>query len=381
MVASGTLRVGRCDMYKSFRVKNFRCFKDLQINDLGRVNLIAGKNNTGKTALLEAIYLQTKPLKPEVWSSIQQLRNIDFASESFSSYWDQYFYMFDANEPIELNALRTVTSQFSELLVSKLYNNRENADAFERYRRHLLQLQASAIEANMTIESTDAALDFQFRIHTAGSEQTRSAFMLSTTDQPIFAGQGVEQRSAFLPVQGRPNKQTEIEEFSRLDNSGKLSKLIEVIWIFEPNLSDLRLSSPYGEMLIWGKVNGANIPLKAMGEGVNRVAHFATTMISMPNSVVIIDEIENGIHYSVQCKVWKAIGALARELDIQVFATTHSLEMIRAAYEAFSEANLLEDFRYHRLARSRKTGDIKATTYNELDMEAVAAFDFEHEVR
>ena len=44
-------------MYKSFRVKNFRCFKDLQINDLGRVNLIAGKNNTGKTALLEAMYI------------------------------------------------------------------------------------------------------------------------------------------------------------------------------------------------------------------------------------------------------------------------------------------------------------------------------------
>ena len=44
-------------MYKSFRVKNFRCFKDLQINDLGRVNLIAGKNNTGKTALMEAMYI------------------------------------------------------------------------------------------------------------------------------------------------------------------------------------------------------------------------------------------------------------------------------------------------------------------------------------
>ena len=48
-------------MYKSFRVKNFRCFKDLQINDLGRVNLIAGKNNTGKTALLEAMYF-TRPI-------------------------------------------------------------------------------------------------------------------------------------------------------------------------------------------------------------------------------------------------------------------------------------------------------------------------------
>ena len=52
-------------MYKSFRVKNFRCFKDLQINDLGRVNLIAGKNNTGKTALMEAMYLHTRPLSPK----------------------------------------------------------------------------------------------------------------------------------------------------------------------------------------------------------------------------------------------------------------------------------------------------------------------------
>ena len=49
----------RCLMYKSFRVKNFRCFKDLQINDLGRVNLIAGKNNTGKTALMEAIHIHS----------------------------------------------------------------------------------------------------------------------------------------------------------------------------------------------------------------------------------------------------------------------------------------------------------------------------------
>ena len=83
----------------------------------------------------------------------------------------------------------------------------------------------------------------------------------------------------------------------------------------------------------------------------------------------------------MQKKVWQAIGKLARELDIQVFATTHSYEMIRAAYEAFSEDNKLEDFRYHRLSRSRKTGELRATTYNELDMEAVAAFDFDHEVR
>ena len=60
-------------MYKSFHVKNFRCFKDLQINDLGRVNLIAGKNNTGKTALMEAIsiFLATKHLKTLLRSGVR----------------------------------------------------------------------------------------------------------------------------------------------------------------------------------------------------------------------------------------------------------------------------------------------------------------------
>jgi len=58
-------------MYKTFRVKNFRCFKDLQINDLGRVNLIAGPNNTGKTALMEAMYLHTRPFSPGELSNLQ----------------------------------------------------------------------------------------------------------------------------------------------------------------------------------------------------------------------------------------------------------------------------------------------------------------------
>ena len=97
--------------------------------------------------------------------------------------------------------------------------------------------------------------------------------------------------------------------------------------------------------------------------------------------MVFIDEIENGIHHSVQCKVWKAIGKLARDLDIQVFATTHSLEMIRAAYEAFKEDGELDDLRLHRLDRDEDTGDIEAVTYNVPALDALATFDFDFEVR
>ena len=72
-------------MYKSFRVKNFRCFKDLQINDLGRVNLIAGKNNTGKTALLEAMYLQTQTVDSQavLLTSSKCARGLDFRARCY----------------------------------------------------------------------------------------------------------------------------------------------------------------------------------------------------------------------------------------------------------------------------------------------------------
>ena len=57
--------------------------------------------------------------------------------------------------------------------------------------------------------------------------------------------------------------------------------------------------------------------------------------------LIFIDEIENGIHYSVQKDVWNAIGKLARDLDIQVFATTHSLEMIARQTMRLAKMNKL----------------------------------------
>ena len=53
-------------MYKSFKIKNFRCFKELAITSFKRVNLIAGLNNVGKTALLEALFLHCGATNPEL---------------------------------------------------------------------------------------------------------------------------------------------------------------------------------------------------------------------------------------------------------------------------------------------------------------------------
>lgn len=86
-----------------------------------------------------------------------------------------------------------------------------------------------------------------------------------------------------------------------------------------------------------------------------------------PNGVVLIDEIENGLHYSVQSKVWRAIAQAARVSNVQVFATTHSWECLVKAHEAFAEDEIY-DLRWHRL--QNVSGEIQAVSHDREMIEA-----------
>jgi len=92
---------------------------------------------------------------------------------------------------------------------------------------------------------------------------------------------------------------------------------------------------------------------------------------------LLIDEIENGLHYSVLENVWRAIDKAATELNVQIFATTHSREMVMAAHEAFKDEN--DNFLFQRLDRNKKTGEIYPTIYDENSMQA--AMEVNAEVR
>ena len=86
------------------------------------------------------------------------------------------------------------------------------------------------------------------------------------------------------------------------------------------------------------------VPLNVMGEGMVRVARLVLSIAKSPKGVVLVDEIENGIHHSAMEKVWAAVSRAANEYDTQVFATTHSLECVHAAHQAIPEG-----LRLHRL--------------------------------
>jgi AAA15 family ATPase/GTPase len=117
------------------------------------------------------------------------------------------------------------------------------------------------------------------------------------------------------------------------------------------------------------------VQLRSLGDGVNRLFGIAVSLVNALGGFCVIDEIENGIHYSVQADVWRFIFKLATQLDVQVFATTHSWDMVKAFQLAADESE--EEGVLIRLAR---TGDrLWVAEYDEHDLEI--AVDREIEVR
>src|SRR6266851_1867745 len=89
-------------MFRSFTVKNFRCFRDLTIEPLERVNLIAGKNNVGKTALLEALLLHAGANNPQLPWVLSAHRGIEQVSTDPREMWGWLFYGKRTEQEIEL---------------------------------------------------------------------------------------------------------------------------------------------------------------------------------------------------------------------------------------------------------------------------------------
>ena len=122
--------------------------------------------------------------------------------------------------------------------------------------------------------------------------------------------------------------------------------LLKALQVVGPKLQSIEDSFASGTPMIWGDIGLSElVPLPAMGEGMTQLARLVLAIATVPNGVVLVDELENGIHHSVLPDVWRAIDEAAKQFHTQIFATTHSFECIEAAHQALGP----DGFRLHRL--------------------------------
>jgi hypothetical protein len=351
-------------MYKSFKIKNFRCFKEITLDPLERLNLIAGKNNAGKTSFLEALFLHVGPNNPNLPLTVNVFRGIEFFSVEPEELWGSLFFDKDIEGNIELTSIN------------------------ERDERNTLKITLEEPEESFIIPSTSGATTTT-TIEPETSLSPRSRELLLTyengTGRTGISRAAINQQGeikgrqselkhkfpgVFLPSRNRFLR-ADADRYSKLDRKGKTEQLLHTMKLLEPRLKRLAVLVTGGVPLINGDI-GLNelVPIPIMGEGMVRLISILLAVYDSPDGIILIDEIENGLHHTVMAKVWEAIAQAARQSNTQIFATTHSWECVVAAHQALNASDVY-DFLFHRF--NLTNGEIKAVTYDQRKLNTAIA--------
>ncbi|RLD53421.1 MAG: ATP-binding protein, partial [Bacteroidetes bacterium] len=150
--------------------------------------------------------------------------------------------------------------------------------------------------------------------------------------------------------------------------------VIDALKIIEPKITGLSFigedslkSERYPIVKLEGSPN--LYPLKAMGDGVNRILNFILALVNSDNGFLLIDEFENGLHYSVQEKLWEIIFEISNRLNVQVFATTHSNDTINSFARVLGKSKGFEGSLYR---LDRKGDEVRTYMFPEEEIKEAA---------
>lgn len=365
-------------MIKSLKIKNFKNLNGLEIPKLSQINLISGKNNVGKSSLLEAIAIYSSP-----YQIIEILKNRgefppfkeDNEKERINQNTDAFSSLFtDRNEEVSENNVIEISDKENTLSIqfSYYYISIEKDEPFNIVKKinisnNIPETDVENITKVITITKQNAKasiLHLNAPIHSLNQRleiDNDSNNIIKLDTEPI----GSEYLAQF---------------FDKIALTEKEDNIIKALQIIEPNLNKLAFiaESQYGfrRPIVTLKGSDKRFPLKSMGDGINHILSIILALVNCENGYLLIDEIDNGLHYSAQENLWKVIFELSKKLNIQVFATTHSNDCINSFSEVLKESNNASIGSYYRMQK-RKSGKIELVEYNSEELNSVSEHNIE----
>ncbi|MCL1997579.1 MAG: AAA family ATPase [Turicibacter sp.] len=343
-------------MYNKLSLKNFRGFKDFSM-ELKPVTLIAGKNNTGKTSVLESVFLFQKYSDVNVFLILQNLREptIDFRHTpalTANNVWNPFFYGMNPEETLEIKLDDEFTLRLKKDTEYALPENIPNA---------LKSRVDFSITKNYTLrcDFSKEPNNFSGAYVIGGNDNMNfSTLIPSNTDIPVPVNPEYIQ---FLGPSNTLSDEQVAENFGILDLNNNKQELIDILKILEKDISDITTVAIDRRVQLYISKQNSRLPVGVMGDGIRKILHIALTLLVNPGCILLMDEVENGLHYSLFPKFWEIVAKLAVEGGCQVIATTHSYECVQGATEGVHEGNLQDYFSFTRL--DREEGTIKPKRY------------------
>ncbi len=323
-------------MLTKLHLKNFKGFRDTEIPELRKVNLILGRQNVGKTTLLEGIVFgsvhQSGLKKQDLYHSLPFMFRPGEGSDK-ERFWKSL--LGTVEKPT--NAYVQLTNQESSFYAGPTQLMNESSSGSGMLFGDVM-VSFGKSSADSTVPPNGITFSHSFPY-----------FTKSASEQVKLYGEMVVQR--------------------------KKKSVLELLRQIDRRLESLDAVAPDDEFRIYAELNdGTVLTLSQLGHGFTRLFELYAGLAVSDSKLALIDEIENGIHYSALPTVFQGLRNISEAQDVQSIITTHSLEAIEAACEIFKDKP--EDFQLIRLERTNDN-NIRAVAIADESLKIVMASGWE----
>ena len=312
--------------FKNIDINHFRGIDHLEIDDFSRVNVFLGQNNSGKSTVLECLLMMTGMSSPDLPQSLNKLRS----RNAYSGVGDVR-YMFNnllLNQPPEITTeMFGSVKRHLKLGLSYVFNDAEVTPKQQNGPLPISDTAALINTLEMLFDVTEEGKTQSYRsyltFNQAGAITGRELakgyiekIMIGLITADLTAGNLVNDLSELFK---RKQKDLVVDRLANFDNR---------IYTIDILNNDVYIG-----------FNGLNelLPLGMSGDGLRRFLNIIACSANPLTEIILIDEIDNGLHYSAYKKLWEAIFALTVSTNKQIFVTTHSKETLQKLNEMLEE--------------------------------------------
>ena len=296
-------------MIRTLSIENFRGIHRTEIPDLSRINLFFGKNNCGKSSILEALFVLSNRLNPTLALKINELRHYNNNTlEGLSS----SFYNRDTDVPIHISSESTEHGKYNMSITTKQILSKEIADnspiSYDGKEYRLEVSTSSNGKPNLTtgFEVTKKDDKLVLTLQNTSTERQEDTCIYMNPTYPFY--EAVDVLKDMLQ-----NKQKE--------------SLILSLQTLEPSISDIAV---IGNDIMVDVGIKKLLPINILGDGIRKILSIILNINACKNGILLIDEVDNGFHFSSMTSLWQTILSTASECDTQIFVTTHNIDSLKS---------------------------------------------------
>lgn len=298
-------------MLKNILVKNFKSINSLEIKNLANVNLFFGKNNCGKSTLLEGIFLITGISNPELLRRCNFFRGYKYFKD-----FSFFFHNLNTNNPIILESKsdiayfnRNATFEFSEKAEnSVIISDNHDTSISNLTTTSFLNVSFSIsnnemFKSRVSLKSDKKKEVAEVQIPTLYKEKINCHYL-----SPVFSFETIPPMVSKVLC----DKQEKI--------------VIDALQMIDKRINDFTLFD--NEVMVDVGLD-KRIPINLLGDGVRKFFTLVLAIYSSKDGVLIVDEIDNGLHYSSMENLWNIVLETSEKFNVQLFITTHNVDSLK----------------------------------------------------